>query len=282
MFKNLLCATLLLWGTHVFAAPVLTLSLEDNLFVRVAVPAKGIVCSNQGRAERLSNLLTNKTTYSESWGTKVYIGEYQGQPMFIAAAPVGSGSGLVFSELYAAGASYIIRYGSDDIKSPSKEEAKLIKIVDEADNLYGFELASGIPYEQAGKSIRASSVLIEALDQQAKKNGLDTQKRVCHHLENYHAMRTPGKYAPERRVLIEKNKKDIHRSDKKESIDMETAVLFRVAKDFDKHAATVLQTVNKENKNLSAYEGANKAQALEMESVFGAFVLSTLHSLPNG
>lgn len=35
------------------------ITLQDNLFVRISVPKKGVVCSNQSRVERISNALNN-------------------------------------------------------------------------------------------------------------------------------------------------------------------------------------------------------------------------------
>ena len=58
---------------------------------------------------------------------------------------------------------------------------------------------------------------------------------------------------------------------------METAVLFRVAKDFGLHAATILQTVDKESPRLSSYEGENYLQAIEAEEgIFFEYVLDAL------
>ena len=62
-------------------------------------------------------------------------------------------------------------------------------------------------------------------------------------------------------------------------MDMESAVLFRVAQDFGQHAATVLQTVNKEDNKLGPYEGKNKEQAMQMEQVFTDYLLSVLLKL---
>ncbi|HQS84359.1 MAG: hypothetical protein B7Y25_05390 [Alphaproteobacteria bacterium 16-39-46] len=169
-----------------------------------------------------------------------------------------------------------MRYGSDDVKSPVSDEKNLIKIIDETDNLYGFERASGLDPSECGKTILASSEIISALSEEALKRNLMVEKRVCHHLENYHALRTPEKFSLKRREALENQLKALKRDDKKESFDMESAVLFRVAKDFKRHAAAVLQTVDKENKNQGPYEGDNKAQVLEMETVFTDYVLSAL------
>ncbi|MBN4067198.1 hypothetical protein JYU14_03845 [Simkania negevensis] len=260
-----------------------TIDLEDSdlILVKTRVPTRGIVCSNKERAERVGSKLSNATLSTSSWGTQVYVGEYQGEEFFVALAPIGSGSGLVFTELFANGAEYIIRYGSDDIKSPEERDYRLIKAIDETDNLYGFNFASGVPFEDWGKSIFASDAIIHALEEEATSRGQEIERRVCHHLENYHAMRVPEKYGPRREVL-EKQIKTLKRTDKKESIDMESAVLFRVAQDFDKHAASVLQTVVKNNPKLGPYEGVNRQEALAMENnIFIDYLFSALKRLPN-
>ncbi len=276
MQKISFCFFFLIICHPVLSAPDIHLTRKDNLFIRVDVPEKGIVCANQKRAERISKSLKNVKAYETAWGPKVYIGNYKNQKIFVASTPVGSGSGLVFTELYAAGAKYIIRYGSDDVKNPLPHEKDSIKIIDETDNLYGFDLASGLDPTEFGKSVFASPKIIEALKEEAKDRNLSTEIRVCHHLENYHALRTPGKFSPERKKRLEEQLVALKREDKKESFDMESAVLFRVAKDFDQHAAAVLQTVDKENKSLGPYEGTNKEQALHMEKVFTEYTLSAL------
>lgn len=250
--------------------------IEDNLLIRSPLPEKGVVCSNQKRAERLSKVLSHLEVHEDPWGPKIYTGLFKGEKMFIASVPVGSGSGLLFTELYAAGAKYIIRYGSDDIRHPTEEDKYILKIIDEADNLYGFNLSSGIDESEWGKSVFASPKIIEALNLEAESRELKVEIRVCHHHENFHALRMPEKLSPERKERLMAQLTKISRTDKKESFDMESAVLFRVAKDFDLHAASVLQTVNKEDKKLGPYEGANKQQAIEMEKIFIDYVLSAL------
>jgi purine-nucleoside phosphorylase len=64
---------------------------------------------------------------------------------------------------------------------------------------------------------------------------------------------------------------------KKESFDMESAVLFRCAKDFGRHAISVLQTVNKEDSKCDPYEGKHREQALKDETeVFVDYIFSSL------
>lgn len=249
--------------------------LQDNLFVKAPVPKRGIVCSNQDRIFRLQKILKDTKHFKTSWGTNLFIGTYKGEPFFIVNAPVGSGSGLVFTELFSAGAEYVVRFGSDDVKSPKKYEYQMIKIIDETDNLFGFNKASGVDPKEWGKSVFASPFLLELFTQVAKESGFRVEKRVCHHLENYHSLRTPEKFSPERTKRLKQELASLSRKDKKESFDMESAVLFRVAKDFDLHAISVLQTVDKETRT-GPYSGKNKVMALEQERKIVLFILDTL------
>ena len=101
--------------------------------------------------------------------------------------------------------------------------------------------------------------------------------RICHHLENYHGLRSPDKFSPERREHLQAILERLNKNPKPASYDMETAVLFRVAKDFGLHAATILQTVKKEGPKLSSYEGANYQEARKVEeNIFFDYVLDSL------
>ncbi len=251
--------------------------MEDCLFVKYPVPEKGIVCSNYERALRLSKKLNNSEMHKCAWGPFVVIGDYQGKKIFVACASVGTGSGLLFTELFVAGAKYMIRYGTDDVKKPPASDAFLVKIVDEADNLYGFNLQSGVDPKEWGKSVPASQEIIKALISAAEEKGIGYELRICHHLENYHGLRSPDKFSTARSTRLKAQLSDLNENSKPASYDMETAVLFRVAKDFDLHAATILQTVNKEGTRLSSYEGENYRQAIEVEeNIFFNFVLDSL------
>lgn len=260
----------------------INLTLEDCLFVKYPVPEKGIVCSNYERALRLSNKLDNSEMHKCAWGPFVAIGDYQDEKIFIACAPVGTGSGLVFTELFVAGAKYIVRYGSDDVKAPPESDAYLVKIIDEADNLYGFNMQSGVDPQEWGKSVLASPQIIDALISTAHKKSIAYEIRICHHLENYHGLRSPDKFAKERNQRLKASLTKLNENPKPSSYDMETAVLFRVARDFGLHAATILQTVNKEGDRLSSYEGENYQQALNAEeTIFFDYVLDALLQIGN-
>ncbi|MCE5293937.1 MAG: hypothetical protein LLF94_04930 [Chlamydiales bacterium] len=207
----------------------------------------------------------------------MFIGDYQGQKIFIASAHVGTGSGLVFTELFVQGAKYVLRYGSDDVKAPPESDAYLVKIVDEADNLYGFNLQSGVDPAEWGQVVPASTNMIQALVAQAEENGIVYEKRICHHLENYHGLRLPHRFEHARQLRLEEILTTLKQNPKPASFDMETAVLFRVAKDFHAHAACVLQTFNKEAKKL----GESNEQEIQQirhveETIFFPFVLKAL------
>ena len=172
----------------------ITLTLEQNLFVRKPVPEKGIVCSNAERAKRVAEeFLTHRETFSCSWGAQVWVGfykraksDYQQQKIFVALAPVGAGSGLVFTELFSAGAKVLVRYGSDDVKNPEPYEYQnCVKIIDETDNLHGYCQASGVAPCEWGKSVFASPLLLDAFKREASERDMTTEVRICHHLENY-------------------------------------------------------------------------------------------------
>ncbi|CAJ1959864.1 unnamed protein product [Cylindrotheca closterium] len=265
--------------------PEIALTIDQNLFIRKPIPEKGIVCSNAERAERIaSEYLSSVETFSCSWGARVWIGNYQEntkERLFVALAPVGSGSGLVFTELFSAGAKFLVRYGSDDAKNPEPYEYKnCVKLIDETDNLYGYCQASGVDPSEWGESVMASPVLLKAFLAEGNKRDMIIERRICHHLENYHSLRNPNVF-PNRKTILEKQLADLKEkaNGKKESFDMESAVLFRCAKDFGFHALTVLQTVNKEDKDCDPYEGKHREAALKDEQqVFVDYIFTSLLS----
>ena len=261
---------------------VINMNFEDCHLVKTRVPERGIVCSNYERAHRLAERLGQCKIHRSSWGPFVAVGHFKGEEIFIASAPIGPGAGIIFTELYAAGAKFILRYGSDDVKSPGSEEQRLVKIIDEADNLYGFNIQSGVPKEEWGKPLPASSILVDHLVASAKKRSIPFEKRICHHLANYHALRTPEKFIKERAESLKQQLGMLDHRGKKASFDMETAVLYRVARDFECHAATVLQTIDKEVMNTSPEEKRAYQHAREIEEgFFFNFVLKTLVEIPD-
>jgi len=252
---------------------------NKTIFVNEPVPEKGITCSNRQRILRLSQFLEKTRTIESSWGPFVIIGHYQNREIFLALAPVGAGSGLAFTELYYQGAKAIIRYGSDDVPNPLPQEAELFKIVDEADNLYGYSKAIGVSASNCGGLIPASSQLVEALKVQTQSHNLNYETRICHHLESYHALRSPDAFPEPYRSQIKADHEAIKRENKKESMDMETAVLLETAQLFGRDAATVLQTVDKEKASDPYHQKENLEAIYRLEKAFLNVIIDALFSI---
>jgi uridine phosphorylase len=248
---------------------------NKTIIIHEQVPRLGITCSNRERLLRLASLVNTSKKIESSWGIIVVFGEYKGIELFLALAPVGSGSGVVYTELYYRGAECIVRIGSDDVLQPEQRETRLLKIVNRADGLYGYAKAIGFTDAEMGAEIQASNRLITALVEQAERLQIEHEMRICHHLEAYHT-RDPEAYPIENRerILAEKQQREIV---KPFSTDMETAVLFATAKLFAKHAATVLVTVDKE-KPREPYS-VNTLVYFDVETLFFDVVVEALKSL---
>lgn len=65
-----------------------------------------------------------------------------------------------------------MRRDPEDNEMPPESDAYLVKIVDEADNLYGFNLQSGVPPEEWGQSVKASPEIVKALISTAESKKL--------------------------------------------------------------------------------------------------------------
>lgn len=123
--------------------------------------------------------------------------------------------------------------------------------------------------------------MIETLQNMARKKKIQHEMRICHHMENYHGLRLPQHFPKDRQALLGDVITKLQSQGKKSSYDMDTAVLFRVAKDFRQHAATILQTVNKEHPTLDPYAGDNFFKARQPEeSIFFEFALDAILELP--
>lgn len=250
---------------------------QENVIVKSSLPSAGVACSNPQRCGRLvANFLENARTHTDSWGIKIQTGIYRGQEVFVAAVPMGAGgSGFAFLELFAAEAEYIVRYGSND-RDCSLENLREIYIVDEADNLYGLLRDSGLPEETWGQPLRASSVLITALQQQAGRLNYPVKLALCHHLEDYHAFNFP-ECAGEAGERVRAHHQALAQRSAKPSLwDMETAALFWRAQQFDRHSATVLQSLIKHRGEQTPYEAHYGQIALGMERIFGQLILDSL------
>lgn len=252
-------------------------TLQHNTIVRAPLPKLGINCSNPHRAQRLvAAFLRKPILHTDSWGTIIYTGSYNNVPIFIATVPVGaSGSGLAFFEIFAAGAEFLVRYGSNDRLVTEKNLYDVI-IVDEADNLYGLMRDSGVPKKEWGKSLYASPILINALEKSAIDLNLPAKRMICHNVEDYHAYNHPT-LASHYPHTVKKIINTIEGKDAKQDCwDMETAALFWRGKQFNRQVATVLQNVVKRGSQYAAYESEHGETAKNLEGIFARMILNAL------
>ena len=117
------------------------ISFLNNL----SLPKAGIVCSNPRRAERIVNTHLESVTliddHDSAWPLDIWIGNHQGKSIFVSAA----GSAFAFAQFAAAGATHILRYGSNDDPTLTESDVDKFILVDSADNLYGLMQGSRAP-----------------------------------------------------------------------------------------------------------------------------------------
>lgn len=241
-------------------------TLAENVIIKQTVPERGIVCSNPARAARVSErLLSERTTLCEDWGVRVECGCCaDGTALFVAAVPMGAGgSGFAFLELFAAGARAILRYGSSDRRIEAAQLRDIL-LIDRADNLVGLMRDAGLPAETWGTEILASPALVAAIESAADERSLRVHRRLCHHLEDYHAANFPE--CADRAAVLARMPWLLD-DDPGWNSDMESAALFFRARQCDGHAASVLQPLLKQRGQTSPYSGDHAAISLAMEAV---------------
>ena len=259
---------------------VATFTLQENVLIKETLPRAGVVSSNPQRSKRMvETCLKDAELHTNSWGVVIYVGRYLGQKMFISSVPMGGGgSGFAFLEMYAAGAEYIVRYGSND-RFITQDNLKDIIIVDEADNLYGLMRDSGAPESEWGRSLYASSMLTETLINKASTLGYPVKRMICHHVEDYHAYNYPELTSENYEEIQKIIQRVENRSKKSSAWDMETAALFWRSKQFCKHAITVLQSLIKKKGLTRPYEGRHGEIAIHMEKVFYKLIFECLYEV---
>ena len=253
-------------------------TLAENVLVKCPLPDRGIVCSNPQRATRLVNrVFAQPKVHTDAWGLVIYTGALEQTELFIASVPMGAGgSGFAFLELYAAGAKYLVRYGSND-RYVNEKNLKDIILVHKADNLVGLMRDAGLPETQWGTSLIASPLLLNHFRQTAAALDLNLTTRRCHHIEDYHAYNYPELTSYQAR--IEQRIKTLETEPC--AWDMETAALYYRAQQFNQHGLTLLQSLIKHRGTPTAYEGTSGAVSLTMEQTFQQLILTALTTLNN-
>ena len=228
-------------------------SIHTNVLIKNPLPARGIVSSNPLRVERLlqnaskDGVLTriNRSHTDSGWGIKIATAVYKNDTeIFIAVIPLGStGAGFCFFEMFAAGAQAIVRYGANDATATMREFC----IVDTVDNLVGLPYAAGNKQASRSDTFHASDDLVALLQFKASSEGLPIKQMICHNVEDYHAYNFSELFEQGNtiRSQIEERRNSAPKINSTSATqeccwDMETAALFLRAKQFGRHAATVL------------------------------------------
>lgn len=252
-------------------------TIKENVIIKKRVPSCGICCSNPERMQRIvDNNLVDSYTHTDSWGVKVIVGKFNYKEVFLATAPMGAaGSAFAFHELYASGATNIIRYGSNDYKVDASQLYDIC-IIEKADNLYGVMRDGGYSADSFGSENKCSKYLLDKITKNIKETTLNKINYLtCHNIEDYHAYNNPN-------LLEENNRKrvlEIIKNFKSESAgawDMESASLYLKAKQFNGNAITVLQSVIKTELKDNPYFVDLKEELFKVEKIISKMVLNTI------
>lgn len=252
-------------------------TLKQNVIIKESIPKKGIVSSNPERTLRLSTeFLANPQVKIQSWGLGVITGhikrEGASKEIFIAYAPMGaSGAALAFHEMFAAGAEEIVRFGSNDVWV-QEEDMKSLVLISEARGLRGVSWDSGIEEQDVDSPLMPDDKLVQKLVGSCNRNDYPFSQRVCFNVDDYHAYLYPDLAAEPDRI---QRRLDMYATFGPYSRDMETASLFLKANQFGAKAASVLQNVVKQKKELP-YDGASGELAKLNEKKIAEIIISAL------
>lgn len=254
-------------------------SKSTNLVIKKELPLVGVTCSNPQRAMRLINSkLDNARIHSDSWGVTIYTGEYKNTRMFVAIVPMGSaGAGFAFLEMFVAGAEHVIRYGSND-RYIESEQLRDIILINRADNLNGSMMDAGVIPAMMGKPINSCPMLMAVFLENAKETGHPVKQMVCHNVDDYHAFNYPDLLP---KLIGDRVKRRIKNLENGQPCawDMETAALYWRAKQFKASSLTVMQSLIKHKGEDTAYDGLHGQISIEMESMFGELIFSSLYQV---
>lgn len=259
-----------------------TFSIESNLIIKESLPKLGILCSNPERAHRLIDHFQHKKMIANSWGIKIYSVKYKTMDIFLGYVPMGAGgAGMGYFEAYAAGAEIIVRYGSDDSEIKS-EDLYNFTLVECADNLVGIPAALEHGANSYDEIIHADAEMINIFKKTASELNINAQSAICHHVEDYHAYRFPEFIA--NNEVSDSVKKKIQFLESrmphlKHCRDMESAALFFRAREFNKKAITVLQSVLKPNNREKPYTGEAGNISKSLEKKFLEWIMMTFEKI---
>ena len=254
-----------------------TFSTQHNIIIKHAIPAMGIVNSNPERCKRLAaHFLQDGEQVVNSWGVGVFTGKVavdgERHELFFAYAPMGgSGSGIAFHEMFAAGAKTLVRQGSNDVWVTEDDLDDAI-VVSEARGLRGISWDQGVDEHQIDTPTLPDEVLQQHIEIACQEHSLNYSNRTCFNVDDYHAYLYPEHTPQPDRIR--------HRLAHYEQFspycrDMETASLFLKAQQFGASVASVLQNVIKQKPG-APYEGRSGEQARVQERRIADVIINAL------
>ena len=252
-------------------------TIEQNVIVNRPIPQKGIVSSNPERVLRLaSEFLENPITKIQSWGVGVITGNIpcgsEREQFFFAYVPMGaSGSAHAFHEIFAAGAREVVRLGSNDVWVQEKDMDSLV-LISESRGLRGLSWDHGMDEKDVDMPRTPHGELMRRLIESCHRHRFPFSERVCFNVDDYHAYLYPELMETSQRI---KRRLDVYSAFGPYSRDMETASLFLKADQFGVKAASVLQNILKQKKELP-YEGASGANARKNEIKIARVIINAL------
>lgn len=237
--------------------------LENNK----TLPSVGIIVSNPARLERIvKEFLSDVELHTNYRGYKVYVGTYQGQPIFIANSGVGAPSStLLLENLIVAGAKKIVRVGTSD-NDAGEQNLNVLTLIEESMGPKGLMLDYGFSESEINKPLPAASALVNTIVQTANRmNFAPLEVSKAYSIDAYHVFCNPKRFAKNSHLIEEKIKS--YKSQGAQIRDMETGCLYMLGNLRNIETATLLISVMKhhhENEMGKALMQQREGEAIQL------------------
>lgn len=225
------------------------------------LPEYGVICSHIDRVRRFARtFLENAKLITQVRGYEVYIGDYQGSPVFIAYVGIGAPSAsILIEELIALGAKEIIRVGTNDNPTEDPNDRTIYLLEGSFEAHFAHETTS-------------DTILNQQILRKADALGIAVAKTKSMHVDFYYHVHNPIRFAeyPEEVLMA------IHQAklDGIEIRDMESSALFYLGKLRGIKTSTLLHTILRHSVE---HEYSNVLD-LETEHQCGVLALESLRS----
>jgi uridine phosphorylase len=163
------------------------------------IPPVGVICANPERAKLIATSYFDYFfIHTDFRGYKIYVGEYQGVPLFSAYIGLGSASAaFMVEELVANDARVIVRLGTNDYNT-TEADANNVYVVDKCLGLEGLMRDYGYEQSQWGKALHADASLFNSLVETAKEEQfkqLNIKKSTDYNIDAFYSFFDPNNVA---------------------------------------------------------------------------------------